>query len=675
MKHGFLLMIVAAMMGLGAHMAVSQTPADVRRTVRMSDTLVRSVLANVWTSTHPTLGYTPTEMEQYGPDAQLLRTVRLLYGDVTSIPRTGGTTAANLFSTTDMAAHARIGFGLTDVSAGRMLPLPADSLVSVPDEPRVLPMHVRRLIARIRDAATEATPWLEKAFSDDIFTQAFATAPSPDPEREQISINRAMALWTQDRLGQLACTDPYAVKMLQRTDRRSLAFGSVIFLAHLDRALREFTAADTASQTMPSGRWTVETPMGTIVVTGAGRDTVAEPVLAVIDLGGDDLYLGRVATAIGPVRPFNVVIDVAGNDTYVSVDDTAGIAAAFFGVSALADLRGDDRYHGRMCGMGAAWWGVAVLMDAQGDDEYVLDGTYGQGAATMGVGVLDDRAGNDRYICAAEAQAFAQTFGAGLLVERGGNDRYLARDDGAPSELYLGQSVSRAQGAAFGRRADLGDGHSLSGGVAVLADAEGDDVYHASAWSQGCGYWWAAGFLEDWSGNDTYRNGKYSLGAGAHFAIGCIVDVQGNDAYNVGNDEAVNQYHAHARDGSIGVAFDGAGDDAYHFRSHCGGSGDLGSIGLFWDRSGNDVYDVRYDLLGEAKGWANTPPMGTSTFYEPFHTYRDDLLTVGIFIDGSGTDGYRWSGTPDDLGVGRTANGSTKRIVRTPNARGLFIDR
>lgn len=673
MKHGILTVSIVTMACVATGMG--QTTADARRALRMSDTTVRSIMANVWTSAHPALGYAPTEMEQYGPDPYQLRSVRLLFNDATSIPRYGGTTAANLFATKDIAAHVRIGFGLTDVSAGRMLPLPPDSVVDVPAAPGVLPIHVRRLIARIRDAADEARPWVDKAFADEVFTQAFATAPSPDAEREQLSIRRAMALWTEDRLGQLACSDPYALKMLQRTDRRSLAFGSVIFLAHVDRAIKEFMASDTVKGAMPNGRWTVETPQGTILVTGAGRDTIAEPVLAVIDLGGDDVYLGRAGTAVGPVRTFGVIIDVDGNDTYASGSDTIGVAAVFFGVAVTADLRGHDRYQCRTVGMGAAWWGVAALVDFEGHDSYVLDGTYGQGAGTLGVGLLDDRAGDDLYMCAAEAQAYAQTYGAGLLVDRGGNDRYIARDDGAPSDLYLGQSVSRAQGAAFGRRADLGDGHSLSGGVAVLADAAGDDTYHASAWSQGCGYWWAAGFLEDWSGNDTYRNGKYSLGAGAHFAIGCIADVEGNDRYNVGNDEAVNQYHAHARDGSIGVAYDGAGDDVYHFRSHCGGSGDLGSIGLFWDRSGSDTYDVQYTLLGEAKGWANTPPMGTATFYEPHGTYRDDLLTVGIFIDGAGTDNYTWSGAADDLGAGRTGNGKTQRTVRTPIARGLFIDR
>jgi hypothetical protein len=355
-------------------------------------------------------------------------------------------------------------------------------------------------------------------------------------------------------------------------------------------------------------------------------------------------------------------------------DDTLTIGSAVFGTSIVLDLAGNDQYHGLTSSIASSWFGTAVVVDVAGNDSYTVDKTYGASAATAGISVLDDRGGDDTYVIAAEGQAYAQTYAAALMIDRAGNDRYTARLDGAPSELYLGQSVSRAQGAAFGRRADLGDGHSLSGGVAMLVDGAGDDIYTAAAWSQGCGYWWGAGFLEDHAGNDRYTNGKYSLGAGAHFAIGCIADLQGDDAYNINNDDAVNQYHGHARDGSIGIAYDGDGNDAYAFRSHCGGSGDLGSVGLFWDRRGDDIYNLWYEPSDNA-GWANTPPLGTATKYEPFGTYRDDLVTLGVFIDGAGSDTYTWSGAGADEARGRTGNGRTVPLYRTPTSRGLFLDR
>ncbi|MBU3740749.1 MAG: hypothetical protein FGM24_00525 [Candidatus Kapabacteria bacterium] len=679
-------MIRFVMLCLAAAATLTAQTMPLRRELQLSDTLRRVILDGIWTSAHPTFGYAPTEMEQYGPDPFLLRNVRLLFNDVLSVPRMGGTTSKNLLAATDIAALIRTGYGLTDVSAGRFLPLPDSSNPTVDSMPAALPFHVRRLVAHINAALDDAAPWYRKAIAETPIERRLRDAPATERARKALAL--AQALWRDDRLDQMATSDVDAMPLLRTFDRRSMAFASVILAAHLDSALKEYRSADSAQPFSGTGRWRIVHPMGTILITGSTADTItaADDAMCVIDLGGNDLYIGAVGCAIGPSRPFGIVVDMGGDDRYTAQDDTLSIGSAVFGVSLLVDVAGSDIYHGLTSSIGSAWFGTAAVIDMRGNDQYTVDGIYGQGAGTAGVGLVDDRAGDDVYIIAAEGQAFAQTYGAGLLVDRGGNDRYTARLDGAPSELYLGQSVSRAQGAAFGRRADLGDGHSLSGGVAMLADAAGDDIYTAAAWSQGCGYWWAAGFLEDLDGNDTYINGKYSLGAGAHFAIGCIADLRGDDAYNVDNDDAVNQYHGHARDGSIGVAFDGDGNDRYHFRSHCGGSADLGSIGLFWDRAGDDTYDVLFDPPADADStsWANTPPMGTATVYEPFGTFRDDVLTVGVFIDGSGTDAYAWGSasgstvTPKDGAVDpqrRTGNGRTSTLIRAPRSRGLFIDR
>jgi hypothetical protein len=349
------------------------------------------------------------------------------------------------------------------------------------------------------------------------------------------------------------------------------------------------------------------------------------------------------------------------------------MGCGLLGIGVLIDLNGNDNYRIRESGLGCAWYGTGLLMDCSGNDNYITDSTWGEGAAHIGTGILIDLKGDDKYTCGSQSEGLASTFGAGILIDVTGNDFYLARDDGAPSELYLGQSVSMSQGVGYGRRADLGDGHSLSGGYGVLVDGAGDDIYHASAWSQGAGYWWGVGILEDYSGNDSYRNGKYSLGAGAHFAIGCQVDLSGNDLYNTGNLTAVNQFQGHARDGSIGISIDGDGDDRYYFKSHCGGSGDLTSIGFFWDRRGNDVYDLNYEIIGgTANGWADTPPMGTTTFYLPFYSWRDDIEAFGIFLDSSGDDAYNLNGASGWEGF--PANNTMWKMNRGKRGNGLGWD-
>ena len=129
-------------------------------------------------------------------------------------------------------------------------------------------------------------------------------------------------------------------------------------------------------------------------------------------------------------------------------------------------------------------------------------------------------------------------------------------------------------------------------------------------------------------GDDVYENGKYSSGAAAHYAIGLHVDLAGNDRHNQGSTTAKNQYQGHARDGSIGVFLDGGGDDRYFLRNMCGGSANLCSVALFWDRSGDDAYEYSGD---DSVG--SIPPLGTATADPIQRGPRDDLATIGVFLD------------------------------------------
>ena len=599
------------------------------------------------------LGYTTTQMQWYKNDHHLLRTVQLSFENAWNLPRTSGQLARRAVRGSAMSSLVQTAASMVDVSAGRFLPVQIDS-VAVMDELwhpslslderqaatrafALLPEATQLLVVNIVRAALDATPYIHRAFRHAVYDSLFAD--------NRPLLAAAMAPWIEERNGQYASTDPFGLDALGALDLEALTFAGIIVTSHLDSAVARWQR----SPVPPADYEPVllHTRAGWIVCTGSGDDDVqptVSPLLAVIDAGGNDTYTGSVASTAERGQFLSIVIDRSGNDTYGTVGDTASVCAAVLGIAVLMDLDGNDTYRCGSVGIVAAAHGIAVLSDQSGNDTYVLQGTYGQAAATAGIAIIDDAAGTDSYTCAAEGQAYAQTRGAALLIDRTGDDVYLARLDGAPSELYLGQTVSRAQGAAFGRRADLGDGTSLAGGVALLVDVEGNDTFTAGAWSQGCGYWWGLGMLEDWSGDDTYVNGKYSLGAGAHYAIGVQVDLQGDDQYNMGNPNVVNQYQGHARDGSIGVSIDGGGNDQYTFRSHCGGSADLCSIGLFWDRSGDDEYVIDYVLMGEANGWADTPPCGTTTRNAPSHTYRDDLPSIGVFFDGVGSDTIVWDG-------------------------------
>ncbi len=632
------------------------------------------------------LGFTADQMLGYNPDPYVLRTVWALYRNARAVPRFTGLASQGLLDNAGaIDGVVQRGFGLTDISAGRMLPLVSDSVENLRwygpgriDRPEAfdslvayqdptpnhiaapasldsvrrlgattraqwaaLPTHARLLIARLMVAIGEANAWLAGAYSSDaraVLERGKAFGASP--------YAMAKAPWADERLGQAATPDVGVLRLPDYLDRRRLAFASTVLFAQVGRAIREFRSADSLH---PVGAariagFELPTQTGLVRLLGTGRDTVAGSDAALtIDLGGDDSYRGRLAATNG-LGQIRLAVDLAGNDAYECAGEPAALACGLFGIGALFDLAGNDRYHTSESGLGCAWYGTGALMDFAGDDEYITDATWGQGAAHIGVGALVDLAGNDRYTCGSESQGLGGTLGAGILLDATGNDRYVARDDGAISELYLGQSVSMSQGCGFGRRADLGDGASLAGGVGALVDGAGDDYYSAPVWSQGVGYWWGLGMLEDRSGNDVYRSGKYSIGAGAHYAIGCKVDLEGNDTYAVGYDGAMNQYLGHARDGSIGISIDGAGDDAYLLKLNCGGSADLCSIGLLWDRAGNDTYTIDFRPTADQLGWTDTPPLGSATFYPtPFNSFRDDIGTYGLFLDTGGKDTYALS--------------------------------
>ena len=112
----------------------------------------------------------------------------------------------------------------------------------------------------------------------------------------------------------------------------------------------------------------------------------------------------------------------------------------------------------------------------------------------------------------------------------------------------------------------------------------------------------------------------------------------GDDRYNIDEGYTVAQYQGAARDGCLGIFIDGYGNDLYFFRKRCGGSGDLNSIGFFWDRFGDDVYD----------SLSVSMTFGASSIYEPHENMRDEIMTVGIFLDSDGHDLYNIDPYADD---------------------------
>lgn len=360
----------------------------------------------------------------------------------------------------------------------------------------------------------------------------------------------------------------------------------------------------------------VQGPLGKFVIGGMGDNTYAgDDFIAILDLGGNDTYKGRVACGNGLSghAPLGFVLDLSGDDRYEGEDFTQGFG--FLGVGILWDLgAGRDFYRSRFCSQACGLCGYGELFDDGGDDVYITD-SCSQGAACFGYGHLIDKAGNDTYKGCRFVQAYANCMGLGVLSDGAGNDLYYAGGKYLHVPLHNDHYQSLSQGFAFGNRNDGNPAMGTGGGVALLLDqGNGNDVYQADIYGQGVSYWLALGMLVDEGGNDTHTIFQYGLGGGIHLSTGILVNVSGNDSYTNGWGVGTGGAHDYA----VGWLIDGGGNDFYQGNgqgqalnfsfaclldkggddSHCSnmdgniGAGANNDVSLMLDLDGSDFYGV-----------------------------------------------------------------------------------
>lgn len=421
-------------------------------------------------------------------------------------------------------------------------------------------------------------------------------------------------------------------------------------------------------------RYEVETALGWVCLSGTGNTSYeARPYFLIVDLSGDDTYLGGAATTSAK-NAISLLFDLEGKDRYLSDQSLAGptvaesplrtkggqmpaSGGALCGVSILFDLAGEDLYRSVAMGQGAALYGMAILWDSAGNDTYDAY-TRCQGYGEHGLGILADSAGNDTYACFSLAQGCGRMRGFGLLADGAGDDRYEANDTilDLPASQTKDHNTSMAQGCGFGRRADYSDGHSLGGGFGVLCDVSGNDRYSCGVFGQGVGYWKAVGLLADLAGNDVYQGIWYVQGACAHFAIGILHDYEGADQYVA----TMNMAQGAGHDFSIGLLLDGAGNDRYRAPNLSLGGGNANGIGIFADCAGDDEYQSSGTTLGKA----NASTGGV----------RDIALCLGVFMDLGGNDSYPESSSWAKNGK-EAVNWTTKRAKPAESQVGVFLDK
>lgn len=272
----------------------------------------------------------------------------------------------------------------------------------------------------------------------------------------------------------------------------------------------------------------------------------------------------------------------------------------YYGEDALfiLDLGGDDLYANNA--------GAPSLVASRsiygGRDGFSPPATLRRAAP---VGAVVDLGGDDRYIAHGPGSTGGALGGVGLLADTRGND------------LYQGDLLS--QGAAFC-------------GVGLLVDGDGDDTYLARESTQGAAYF-GLGILWDRKGNDLYSATQFGQGFGGTRGLGLLLDREGSDRYLAdravpsgygtpgvfnGWSQGVGCGFRGYSSGGLGLLVDESGSDEYQAGNFSQGVGYFFGLGVLVDRGGDDVYrGTRYTQGASAH------------------------QAAGVLVDGGGNDRYR----------------------------------
>lgn len=545
------------------------------------------------------------ELARYGRDGRLADVAYLLRHPL-KMPAAGRTIERAFSAGQSLREHLS--------AAATHLDLQIDKAPKMPQAPTEFSLQTLLL-----DPVHQATLGARQAFGDLSATQRSQLRDGIAPLLQRLDrsffLDEGDSSETEAHVHTLRLAKRVDVAALVQAARQLSRLAQPSWLKRLAAAVRELPAREPAAIPGISGDllYAEHTDLGWIVVGDTTANVYAATAAVIVDLGGDDIYLAGPGTATS-TSPVGVVLDLAGNDRYVgNTDGTLGAGLA--GIGLLVDQSGDDTYSGGTLTQGAAFCGVGMLLDMAGNDTYLAQHSS-QGAGFFGVGLLVDDRGDDLTSIGQFGQGFGGAHGAGLLLDGGGNDRYVADLKKPSSYGTAGAYSGWAQGMGMGFRG------FTAGGLGLLASAgDGDDSYQAGDFSQGTGYFFGLGVLADSGGDDTYLGTRYAQGAAAHQAVGILLDGAGSDRYS--GTVAANQ--GAAWDAAAAVLVDGGGDDHYTAGGLAQGAAAMNGVGWLADRSGDDIYET---VSGQGDG-------GSTRYWG-----GRGALNLGVLIDTGGRDSY-----------------------------------
>lgn len=531
----------------------------------------------------------------------ILRKARTFLQQPLMLPVYGQSVASNLQAVGSLAALAQFSRQQLEVPpmAIRMIysPVKVD-----PEFLTNLPPPVARAVEIIADGAGLANQLLQQSLPSEQ-SQPFAAFAvenlglDKDPAELQawsnigLKTNEVANLLRRDSNLDLQDGE-LARSILDASDKldRSGLFAAFQSLAgSVDRAIAILQAAKDDPAMQREFQVETDTPLGKIIVGGAGHNVYTNEAFLIIDTGDSNTYVNSAGGANGLLgRPISIVIDMGGNNDFIS-NRSFSQGSGVFGIGILAALGSNCTFHAKHLSQGAGFFGCGLLMTGEGSHTFEAD-TFCQGAGMFGAGIVWQRGGHSRFKAAQMAQGFGGTSGIGLLLDEGGNDSYVAGGK-YPCGWLSNHYFSLSQGFGYGMRPFAG------GGIGVLCDLKGENHYIADVYGQGASYWYSAGLLLDLGSNNTYDSYQYCQGAGIHLSSGELIDWGGNNTYTAGH---ICQGAAH--DYAVGILIDRGGDNNYTGDTTAQGAAINNSFAMLLDSSGNDVYTGTDPKQSQASG-------------------------------------------------------------------------
>ena len=592
----------------------------------------------------------------------ILQKARMFLQEPLTLPPYGQLVASNLQATTSL--HMLAQFSRSQLELPPVLVDMEYSPAKVdPDFLTNLPPAASRAVKAIVDAAAAAREELLKSLPADqagpfsSFAVQNFTLDKDEAELKSwddlgIKTDQIRSLLRRDADLDLQ-DDELANLILKGSDgfNRSLFFAAVERLAGaVDEAIAILQAAKDDPSMHREFQFETDTPLGKIIVGGAGHNVYTNEAFLIIDTGGDDTYLNSAGGADGLVgRPISIVIDLGGNDQFIS-QRSFSQGSGVFGIGILAALGSNCTFQAKHLSQGAGFFGCGLLMTGPGNQTFEGD-TFCQGAGMFGAGILWQRGGDTKYKATQMAQGFGGTSGIGLLLDESGNDSYVSGGK-YPCGWLPNHYFTLSQGFGYGMRPFAG------GGIGILCDLHGDDHYVADVYAQGASYWYSVGLLLDAEGNDTYDAYQYCQGAGIHLSSGELIDWSGNDTYTAGH---ICQGAAH--DYAVGILIDRGGDDKYFGDTTAQGSAINNSFAMLLDRAGDDMYTGTDPKQSQAAGHDGD---------------KREYGSIALMLDLGGQDKYSQGQSNNTVwlkpfyGAGLDCDAATNVVTALPPREDLF---